>query len=99
MSNTTTTNIRVGPGVYMALKEMAEKSGLTIGTCANLLVALTLYNVDKSFSGFRPETQKALTADILAAFSEIFKMASLESVRNTSIADLYQNLFGQPEDK
>jgi len=97
MSSVTSTNIRVGPGVYMALKEMSDKSGMTIGTCANLLIVIMLYNADKSLSGFRPETQKALTADILAAFSEIFKMASLEAVKNTSIADLYQSLFSQPK--
>ena len=99
MSQITTTNIRVGPGVYMALKEMSDKTGLTIGTCANLFVVIMLYNADKSLSGFRPETQKALTADILAAFSEIFKKASLETIRNTSIADLYQNLLSQPKEK
>ena len=82
----------------MALKEMSDKSRMTIGTCANLLVALTLYNIDNAFSGFRPETRQALTADILAAFSEIFKVASLEAVKNTSIADLYRNLFSQPKE-
>ena len=97
MSYVTTTNIRVGPGVYMALKEMADKTGLTIGTCANLLVATMLYNADKTLSVFRPDTQKALIADILAAIGELFKMASLETVRNTSIADLYRNLLNQPK--
>jgi hypothetical protein len=97
MSTITTTNIRVGPGVYMALKEMSDKTGLTIGTCANLLVVIMLYNADKTLSMFRPETQKALTADILGGFSEIFKIASLETIRNTSIADLYRNLLNQPK--
>jgi hypothetical protein len=95
MSTITTTNIRVGPGVYMALKEMADKTGLTIGTCANLLIVLMLYNADKTLSTFRPEIQRALTADILSAFGDIFKLASLETIRNTSIADLYQNLLGR----
>ena len=99
MSQITTTNIRVGPGVYMALKEMADKEGLTIGTCANLLIVTMLYNANKSFSGFRPETQKALTADVLAAIGELFKLASLETVKNTSIAELYQNLLNQPKEK
>jgi hypothetical protein len=99
MSTITTTNIRAGPGVYMALKELADKTGMPIGTCANLLIITLLYNADKSLSGFRPETQKALTADALAAIGELFKMASLEAIRNTSIAELYQNLLNQPKKK
>jgi hypothetical protein len=99
MSQITTTNIRVGPGVYMALKEMADKSGMTIGTCANLFIIIFLSNADKTLSAFRPEIQKALTADALAAISEVFKLASLETIRNTSIADLYQNLLSQPKEK
>jgi hypothetical protein len=83
----------------MALKEMADKSGMTIGTICNLLITTMLYNTDKTLSGFHPETQKALTADILAAIGEIFKMASLETIRNTSIADLYQSLISQPKKK
>ena len=83
----------------MALKELADKTGMTIGTCANLLIITLLYNADKSLSGFHPETQKALTADALAVISEIFKMASLEVIRNTSIAEFYQNLLSQPKDE
>ena len=83
----------------MALKELADKTGMTIGTCANLLIITTVYNADKSLSRFRPDTQKAMTADILAAFSELFKMASFEAIKNTSIAELYQNLLSQPEKK
>jgi hypothetical protein len=81
----------------MALKELADKSSMTIGTICNLLITTMLYNTDKTLSGFRPETQKALTADILAAIGELFKMASLETVRNTSIAELYRNLLSQPK--
>jgi hypothetical protein len=99
MSTITTTNIRVGPGVYMALKELADKTGMTIGTCANLLIITLLYNADKSLSGFHPETQKALTADALAAIGELFRIASLEAIRNTSIAELYQSLLSQPKKK
>ncbi len=95
MSTVTNTNIRVGPGVYMALKESAEKTGLTIGTCANLLMLITIYNTDKNLSSYRPETQKALTADILAALSEIFKVASLETIKDTNLADFYKKLLGQ----
>jgi hypothetical protein len=83
----------------MALKELADKTGMTIGTCANLLIITLLYNADKSLSGFHPDTQKALTADALAAIGELFKMASLEAIRNTSIAELYQNLLSQPKEK
>lgn len=97
MSAITSTNIRVGPGVYMALKEMADKSGMTIGTICNLLITTMLYSADKTLSRFQSETQKALIADVLAAIGELFKMASLETVRNTSIADLYRNLLNQPK--
>jgi hypothetical protein len=97
MPEITSTNIRVGLGTYLALKEIADKTGMTIGTCANLLIITTVYNPDKTLSSFRPETRKAMTADILAAFSELFKMASFEAIRNTSIAELYQNLLNQPK--
>jgi hypothetical protein len=83
----------------MALKELADKSGMTIGMCANMLIIMLLYSADKSLSGFHPETQKALTADALAVISEIFKMLSLEVIRNTSIAEFYQNLLTQPKNK
>jgi hypothetical protein len=97
MNTITTTNIRVGPGVYMAVKEMADKTGLSIGTWANLLIVSMLYTNDKSLSGFSPETQKALVADMLVALSEFFKVASWETIKNTSIADLYQSLLGRPK--
>jgi len=96
MTPITNTNIRVGPGVYMALKEMADKTGLTIGTCANLMVAGTLINIDKTLSAYSPDTQKALIADMLAVLSEIFKLASLETIKNTSFVDIYKNLLSQP---
>jgi hypothetical protein len=38
-----------------------------------------------------------LTADMLAVLSEIFKAASLEAIKNTSLADLYKNLLTQSE--
>ena len=93
MSTITTTNIRVGPGVYMALKEMADKTGLTIGTCANLMVVGTLMNVDKTLSAYSTDTQKAVVADMLAVLSELFKLASWEAVKNTNFADIYKNLL------
>ena len=97
MNPVTNTNIRVGPGIYMALKEMSEKSGLTIGTCADLMVLSSLIAIDKTLSAFTPDTQKALTADGLAFLSEIFKLASLEAVKNTSLAEMYKNLLsGRP---
>jgi hypothetical protein len=83
----------------MALKEMADKSGLAIGMWANLLIIAVLYNAEKPLSELSPEVQKALTADALAAIGELFKTASLETIRNTSIADLYKNLLSQPETK
>ncbi len=95
MNQITNTNVRVGPGVYLALKENAEKTGLSIGTCANLIILLQLYNTDKTFSNFSKETQKALIADLLGAISDIFRIASLQSVQDSKIADLYRDLLGQ----
>lgn len=92
---TNSTNVRVGPGVYAALKELSEKTGLSMGTCANLLLSIMMYSADKSLASYQPETQKALTADMFAAFSELFRISSLETVKNTSFADLYKDLLGQ----
>lgn len=81
----------------MALKEMSEKTGLTIGTCANLMVVAMLFNVDKNLSAYSPDTQKGVIADMLAALSEIFKLASFETIRNTSLTDFYKYLLTQSE--
>jgi hypothetical protein len=81
----------------MALKEMSEKSGLTIGTCADLMVVSSLVTFDKVLSSFSPNTQKALTADGLAVLSEIFKIASWDTIKNTNFADMYTNLLSQPK--
>jgi len=99
MSQITTTNIRVGPGTYLALKELAEKSKMSMGTWANLLIIGSLLSSNASLSQFTPEIQKALTADALAGISELFKTASLDAVKDTSIADLYQKLLKQPKEK
>jgi uncharacterized protein YidB (DUF937 family) len=98
MSEVTSTNIRVGPGVYLALKEMAEKSGMTIGNWANLLLVGGLLGNNNNLSGFRPEIQKAVVADALSALGELLKAAGLEAIRDTSISQLYQNLLNQPKD-
>ena len=81
----------------MALKEMSEKTGLSIGSCANLMIVSTLFTIDKTLSTYSPDTQKALAADTLAALSEILKQGSLEAVKNTSFADIYKTLLGQPK--
>jgi hypothetical protein len=99
MRTITTTNIRVGPGTYLALKEIADKTNLSIGTWANLLIIGSLLSSDQSLSGFSSEIQKALTADALAGISELFKTASLDAVKDTSIADLYRKLLSQPKKK
>jgi hypothetical protein len=99
MSAITTTNIRVGPGVYLALKEFADKSKMSMGTWVNLLIIGTLVSIDENLSNFTPMIQKALIADALAAISELFKIASLDAVKGTSIADLYQKLLKQPKGK
>lgn len=93
MNVITNTNIRVGPGVYLALREAAEKSGMTIGNWANLLIVGSLLNSNKELTGFSPEIKAALTADALAALGELFKVAGLEAVKNTSISQLYMNLL------
>jgi len=97
MSQVTTTNVRVGLGTYMALKEIAEKSRMSMGTWANLLIIGSLLSSNASLSNFSPEIQKALTADALVGISELFKTASLDVVKDTTIADLYQKLLKQPK--
>jgi hypothetical protein len=91
------TNIRVGPGVYLALKEIAEKTGMNIGTWANLLLVGSLISNNKDLTGFSPEIKAALTADALAALGELFKVASLEQIKNSSISQLYTSLLNTSE--
>jgi hypothetical protein len=99
MSEITSTNIRVGPGVYLALRDISEKTGMGIGTWANLLLVGSLLSGGSDLSSFRPEIRTAVAADALAAIGELFKTASLEQVKNTSLAQLYQKLLNAPSDK
>ena len=93
MSGVTSTNIRVGPGFYLAIKHASERSGLPIGTLANLFLMLGMINVKDAFDNFPREIQSALIADILSTIGDLFKQMGLEVVRNTSIGELYQSLL------
>jgi hypothetical protein len=98
MSSVTSTNIRVGPGFYLAIKHIAGKKS-SMGVTANLflmmgLMALGDTNDPMSFIKTLPrEVQTAITADILSALGDVFKIAGAQMIAKTSIADLYQRLL------
>lgn len=99
MSRITSTNVRVGPGVYLALKEISEVLGLSIGACANLLIVSTLISYNKNLTGFSPETKNALVADAFNFFGDLIKMIGMATIKNTSVADLYKSLLSPQKNK
>jgi len=94
MMSVTNTNIRVGPGVYLALKHMSDTSGLSIGAIANFFVITSLATNWKQIIGkLPPEIQTALVSDFMLALGDLFKKIGLDYVNETSVADLYQRLL------
>ena len=94
MMTITNTNVRVGPGVYLALKHISDKTGMSMGAWANFLITSSLATNWKSVGNVLPtEIQTALVADFMSILGDLFKMASKDTIKNTSIADLYQKLL------
>ena len=97
MMSVTNTNIRMGPGVYLSLKEISDKTGISIGGWANFFVVTGITtNWKEIFTALSPEIKTALASDFLSVLGDLFKMVGLEAIKNTSIADLYQKLL-KPE--
>ena len=86
------TNIRVGPGVYLVLKNLSEKSGVSMGAWANFLVGVALVNTN-TWKSFPPEISKVLSVDVLSAMGDLFKAMGMEAAKDINIADLYQRLL------
>jgi hypothetical protein len=95
MSQVTSTNIRVGPGIYLMLKRLADNSNLSMGTWANLLIAIALSASGDMFSKLPPDILSAVAADALSAMGDLLKIAGLEVVKSSGIAELYQKLLNQ----
>lgn len=64
--------IRVSPGVYEALKVMAERTESDISSAASLFILATLLNGD-GYKSLPPEVQGALAADLMEFLSFAFK--------------------------
>ncbi len=47
MSSIASTNVRVGPGVYLALKQLSDNSKMSMGAWANFLIVMSFYQMDK----------------------------------------------------
>lgn len=95
------TNIRVGPGVYLILKELSENTGMSMGSWANLFIFVGLTGggkVTESLSNISTDIQNALVADVMSAIGDLFKVIGMESIKNTSIAELYQSLLKPSKD-
>lgn len=96
MSSVTNTNVRVGPGVYLALKQLSDNSKMSMGAWANFFIIMSFTNLDKDqkiIKSFSPEIQSALTADMMNSFSELFKSIGFEAVKNTNLSEIYQQLL------
>ena len=90
MSNVTSTNIRIGPGFYLAIKRMSEESGASMGLIANLFLMLGVRDLVEKLP---KDIQSAVAADILSTIGELFKLMGLELIKNSSLAELYKNLL------
>lgn len=100
MSEVTSTNIRVGPGVYLTLKMFSENSGISMGSWANFFIVGSLIAGDgATYKRLPTEIQNALAADIMSSLGDFFKAIGMEAVRNTSISELYQNLLNSGKTK
>ena len=94
MKKITTTNVRVGPGVYLALKQMADNSGISMGALTNFFVASSLTTTwGKIGETLDPETQIALASDLMSVLGDLFKKVGMDAVAKTSLADIYQKLL------
>lgn len=95
----TNTNIRVGPGVYLALKHISDKTGISMGGWANFFIVGSIGNNWKQIiAALPPEIQTALVTDFMSVLGDLFKMIGMEAIKNTSIADLYQKLLKPEKD-
>ena len=71
MSKITSTNIRVGPGVYSLLRWLSEQTGLPIGTVTNMTVGYALLSIvsgDMSKIPVPSDIQQMITADFVTDF-------------------------------
>jgi hypothetical protein len=94
MTDIKNTNIRVGPGVYLALKQMSDNSGISLGALTNFFVVSSLItNWNQITMKLPSEIQTALVSDFMTVLGDLFKMIGLDAIKKTSIADLYQKLL------
>lgn len=86
------TNVRLTPGFYLALKHMSETSNLSMGTIAGFFLTLSFnqYNVANTLPD---DIQAAIVADSLSVIGDILKMIGIAGLHNTTIAELYQSLL------
>ena len=80
------------------LKTISDRTGMPIGTCANFLIGFALVSGGGNMAAFPPEIQTAFAADMLSAIGDLFKIAGIQAIRQTSIAELYERLLGPQQD-
>lgn len=102
MSGVTSTNIRVGPGFYLAIKHLAGNN-LSMGLVANLYLMMGFWQVHgdnfaEALKDYPDAIQKALMADILSTLGEILKLVGSNLMRDVSITDLYKLLLNPGKD-
>lgn len=97
MPDITSTNIRVGPGFYSAIKQLSDRSGLSMGTIANMLFMVALGR-GESLKSFPAEIQQIVVADILTTISELFKVMGFAVIQDPNLQALYRRLL-EPDEK
>lgn len=96
----THTNVRLGPGIYLALKNLSEVSGISMGTFANFFIASSWMAGENNLMSKLPsEIQTAIVADIASSIGDFMKTMGMAMMRNTSISDLYEKLRSSQNDQ
>lgn len=92
--------IRVGPGIYYALKHMNETQKLPMGATANLMIYSALKTraqagTKSSFDKLPKDIQTMVMADMLTSLGEVLKILGLESIKNTPFAETYNAMLNK----
>lgn len=83
------TNVRLSPGVYLTLKYLSEQTGISIGDINTFFFMLTWAQLKLTLP---QDLTSALTADFARSLAETIKFLGMKGL-NPNIAQLYKELL------
>ena len=96
MSKITSTNIRVGPGVYSFLRWLSEKTGLPIGVVTNMTVGyaiITIFSENMNNTPIPSDIQQMMFADFVTGLGEVIKKFGPNIIQDQSLRDFYDSIL------